>query len=233
MTGANNVTEEFLSNKMDFLTILDILESSCVSQAETSYETPHFDQASSGFEVCDVVNKLFFIFSLILIHFSSAMFLTSSDRQAIISLCEIHPESRKYDFGKCVAFKSYFVKFGWPRDLEFQRKTQEYVHSMMLDDPSAPRVPSVVDYFTVDPNKAYLVMEFVDGTTPTNDACKGVADALQWLRNVPAPTDAKIGSIGDGPARHDIFLDFRAPLPFTSNEALQNYMNEVTVSTLT
>lgn len=159
--------------------------------------------------------------------------LTFSDRQAIISLCEIHPKSRKYDFRKCVAFKSYFVKFGCPCDLEFQRKTQEYIHSMTLNGPSAPRVPRVVDYFTVDPNKAYLIMEFVDGTTPTNDACKGVADTLQWLRNIPAPTDSKIGSIGGGPARHDIFKDFRAPLLFTSNEALQNYMNEVSVSTLT
>ena len=161
------------------------------------------------------------------------MSLTFSDQQAIISLCEIHPESRKYDFGKCVAFKSYFVKFGLSRDLEFQHKTQEYIHSMTLNDLNAPRVPSVVDYFAVDPNKAYLVMEFIDGTTPTNDAHKEVADALQWLRNVPTPTDAKIGSIGGGPARHDIFLDFRAPLLFTSNEALQNYMNEVSASTLT
>lgn len=159
--------------------------------------------------------------------------LTFSDRQAIISLCQTHPESRKYNFGKCVVFNSYFVKFGLARELEFQCKTQEYIHSMTLNHPSAPRVPRVVDYFAFEPCKAYLVMEFVNGTTPTNDACKEVADALQWLRNVPTPAGAKIGSIGGGPARHDIFKDFQAPLLFTSNEALQNYVNEVSVSTPT
>ena len=63
---------------------------------------------------------------------------------------------------------------------------------------------------------------------PTNNAYKQVADALQWLRNVPAPAGAKIGSVGGGPARHRLFKDFEAPLLFTSNEALHNYMNEVT-----
>jgi hypothetical protein len=71
---------------------------------------------------------------------------------------------------------------------------------------SAPRIPKVVDYFTIEPYKAYLIMEFVDGTTPANNACKEVADTLQWLRSVPAPTGAKIGFVGGGPACHDRFL---------------------------
>jgi serine/threonine protein kinase len=85
---------------------------------------------------------------------------------------------------------------------------QEYIHNMTVDDPSASHIPKVVDYFTVEPYKAYLIMEFVDGTTPAKNTYKEVADTLQWLRSVPAPAGAKIGFVGGGPARHDIFKDF-------------------------
>jgi len=158
------------------------------------------------------------------------MSLTFSDRQEIISLCK-QTQFRGPGFQHSRVFKSYLIKFGCPEDVKFQCKTQEYIHSITLNDPSAPRVPKVVEYFTVEPYDAYLVMELIEGSPPADNAYKKLADALQWLYDVPAPTGAKIGSIGGGPARHDIFQDFQAPLLFTSNEALHNYVNEVSVST--
>jgi hypothetical protein len=41
---------------------------------------------------------------------------------------------------------------------------------MTLNNPSAPRVPKVIDNFVVDGRMAYLVMEFIDATIPADDA---------------------------------------------------------------
>ncbi|TDL16479.1 hypothetical protein BD410DRAFT_902010 [Rickenella mellea] len=82
---------------------------------------------------------------------------------------------------------------------------------MTLDEPRAPRVPEVVDYFA-EGWTAYLVMELIDATTPANSAYEKVADALQWLMR-------------GGPARHRLFKDFEAPLLFSGKKALEVYMN--------
>ncbi|KIL62684.1 hypothetical protein M378DRAFT_128508 [Amanita muscaria Koide BX008] len=97
---------------------------------------------------------------------------------------------------------------------------------MTVNDPSAPRVARVVDYFSPKQQMAYLVMEFIDTATSADNAPETVADALQWLRRVPAPHDVIIGSVGGGP-RHKLFRDSEAPLLFSSKWALQNYMNKV------
>ncbi|KAG8894593.1 hypothetical protein FRB99_001110 [Tulasnella sp. 403] len=153
--------------------------------------------------------------------------LTLSDRQKIVELCRIHREAtiRDPDFRQCIVFKQYFVKYNSPNPLKWEYETQRYIYSMAVDDPNAPRVPEIVDYFT-EQWMAYLVMEFIGATTPADDAHKMVADALQWLRDVPAPPGARMGSVGGGPARHRVFKNYGAPLLFTSNEALQNYMNK-------
>ncbi|KIL62728.1 hypothetical protein M378DRAFT_165392, partial [Amanita muscaria Koide BX008] len=97
---------------------------------------------------------------------------------------------------------------------------------MAVNDPSAPRVARVVDYFSPKQQIAYLVMEFIDAATSADNAPEKVADALQWLRRVPAPHDVIIGSVGGGPARHKLFRGSEAPLLFSSKWALQNYMNK-------
>jgi len=99
---------------------------------------------------------------------------------------------------------------------------------MTLGDPSAPRVPKVYDYFTPETWKAYLVMEYIDAeSTPAGSAPRQVAEALQWLRDLPAPRDAVIGSVGDGHARHIVFKDGTARLAFLSMDALERYVNKV------
>ncbi|KAK0195135.1 hypothetical protein F5146DRAFT_1024339, partial [Armillaria mellea] len=151
-----------------------------------------------------------------------------SDQQEIISLCQAHEEAWnwKSDFRRCIVFKSYFLKYDSHVSLRFQCETQKYLHSMAVDDPSAPHVPEVVDYFTPKQQMAYLVMEFIDAITPADNAHEEIANALRWLSNVPTPAGVTIGSMGGGPARHRLFKDFKAPLPFSNKEALQRYMNK-------
>jgi len=59
----------------------------------------------------------------------------------------------------------------------------------------------------------------------------GVAKALNWLRTVPAPPEARIGPVGHGLARHKVFQDWEAPLEFSSTHALEIYINEVLFNT--
>ncbi|KAI6015593.1 hypothetical protein EDC04DRAFT_2578344 [Pisolithus marmoratus] len=153
--------------------------------------------------------------------------ITSSDQQVIISLCREHEKTHRLepDFRRCVTFKSYFVKYGSHGSLQFEYATQKYVHHMAINDPSAPRVPEVVAYFAPDGRMAYLVMEFIDATTPADGAYEKVADALQWLSKIPVPPDVAIGSVGGGRARHRLFKNYEAPLLFSRKWALEAYMH--------
>ncbi|KAE9397353.1 hypothetical protein BT96DRAFT_921549 [Gymnopus androsaceus JB14] len=69
-------------------------------------------------------------------------------------------------------------------------------------------------------------MEYIQPTSiPVPDLPERAAQALQWLRGLRTPENAKIGSLGGGPARHELFQDYTAPLAFSSLEALERYMN--------
>ena len=81
-----------------------------------------------------------------------------------------------------------------------------------------PRIPKVYNYFTPENCMAYLVMEYIQASpTPTQDAPKKVADALQWLRRLPAPPGAT----------YTLFKVFESPFSFSGIEALERYLNEV------
>lgn len=153
--------------------------------------------------------------------------LPALDRQAIISFCERNEaEFENLQQRPFLTFEPYFIKCDDHFFLKFQCETQRYIYNKAIADPSAPRVPAVVDYFTdVEECKGYLVTELIDAATPADNAHEMVASALQWLRSVPAPHGATIGTVGGGPARHETFKDFEAPLLFTDNESLQIYMN--------
>jgi len=70
----------------------------------------------------------------------------------------------------------------------------------------------------------YLVMEFVKLTAAHIDQ---TAQALVWLSSVPPPPNHVIGPLGGGRIRHKFFKDYKAPLIFSSVEALQRYMRKV------
>jgi len=148
----------------------------------------------------------------------------------IISACEKHERDHEseYDYRRCVVIEGAFVKFDcyyslWP---EFQ--TQTYVFQCAKPNMSAPRVPEVLHFFHRDDQMAYMVMEYITLTpSPVPDLPQKVAQALQWLRDLPAPTErVRIGPLGSGPARHTLFKDYTAPLSFSSIEALERYLNQ-------
>ena len=154
----------------------------------------------------------------------------STLQQAIVKLCEEHDrnEHEKPGFRRCVTLKPYFIKYDSHASLLPQYKTQQYIYEKAVGDPSAPRIAKVYDFFSPEHKMAYLVMEYIDAEpTLARNAPEKVAKALQWLRNLPAPPDVAIGPVGGGLARHALFKDHTAPLPFSSKEALQRYMNRV------
>jgi hypothetical protein len=149
---------------------------------------------------------------------------------AIIGACEEHERQNRSlsDFSRFVIFEGFFVKFGNYKSLFPQYKTQEYISQLAASDPSAPHIPEVYHFFTNDSWRAYLVMERIELTpTPVSNFPERVAQALQWLHGLKAPTEFTIGPLGYGRARHTLFKDYTAPLSFSSIEALERYMNRV------
>jgi hypothetical protein len=155
--------------------------------------------------------------------------LSPSDQETIIRLCERHEEAHRLEayYHRCVELGSWFIKYNGHGTLESEYKTHEYLYNKAFGDSNAPRIPRIVAYFSPKQQWAYLVTERIDPMTPADVAPEAVAKALQWLRGVPAPQGLTLGPVGGGRARHELFKDFRAPLPFSSVKALQNYMNRV------
>jgi hypothetical protein len=156
--------------------------------------------------------------------------VTLALQEEITKLCEEHDrnEGSKPDFRRCVVLRRYFIKNDCHRSLYPQYKTQQYIYEKALGVANAPRVPEVYHYFSPEHKMAYLVMEYIDPkATQVRNAPEKVAVALQWLLGLPVPDDVSIGLVGGGWARHEIFRDHRASLPFSSMKALQRYMNRV------
>jgi len=148
---------------------------------------------------------------------------------AIISACEKHERDHKgeHDYRRCVVTEGAFVKFDSYYSLWPQFQTQDYVSQCAKLDMSAPRVPGVLHFFHRDYRMAYLAMEYITLTPPpVPDLPQKAALALQWLRDLPVPTErVRIGPLGSGHAGHMLFKNFRAPLSFSSVEALERYLN--------
>jgi hypothetical protein len=155
----------------------------------------------------------------------------STSEDAIIRACTEHEHNhrRDDDYRRCVVTQGYFVKFDSYNTLRPQVETQKYVSQRAKLDGSAPRVPEVLHFFHRDGRMGYVVMEYIKPTTtPVVDLPQRVALALQWLRDLPAPTGHDgIGPLGKGRARHMLFKDYRAPLYFSSIQAIQRYLDEV------
>lgn len=121
----------------------------------------------------------------------------------------------------------YFVKFNDYVSLRPIHDALQYM-SLADRDPNAPRVPKILSFFHRDHMMTYLVMEYVEHTCiPNSDLAQRVAEALKWLRSLPVPEGASIGPLGNGQACHILFKDYRAPMSFTSIEALERFMNKV------
>jgi len=77
----------------------------------------------------------------------------------------------------------------------------------------------------------YLVMEYIQAsaTLVAEDVPEKVADALQWLHGLPAPSDTTIGSVAGRDAPYMLFKGFRAPMGFSGIKAIERYTNRVRI----
>ena len=128
---------------------------------------------------------------------------------------------------RCIISEPYFIKWGEP-PLHDDAATQTYIYSQAVQDPEAPRVPKVYDCFDRD-TVTYLVMEYIQPSPPLDDAYfhQQTANALDWLLRLPAPSGAGVGPLGGGYARHPLFKEWKAPLRFSSSQALEIFLNKV------
>ncbi|KAG9017989.1 hypothetical protein FRB90_012714 [Tulasnella sp. 427] len=147
----------------------------------------------------------------------------------IVEACAKHElvHWRDKDYRACLSMGTdYFVKFGnsdaiWP---EFQTQSYIFDYARSNPHPDAPRIPQVVHHFG-DSRTKYLVMEFIPLTAAPLSPDR-TAQALLWLSRVPPPLNHVIGPLGGGHICHQSFKDYKAPLLFSSVEALQRYMHK-------
>jgi hypothetical protein len=157
--------------------------------------------------------------------------MSLSQREEIVRCCDHHEQAHRREIGfrRCVIFESYFIKYDSHASLSREAATLQYFYNMAANDSHAPRIPKVVDFFVPKEQMGYMVVERVETTAPTEDDYGAIAGALQWLSRVAAPPDLTIGSMGGGRARHPLFKNYEAPMNFSTKQALQFYMNLVSV----
>jgi serine/threonine protein kinase len=154
---------------------------------------------------------------------------------AIVSACAQHEREGENDrnYSRCLPFGKYFVKFGSYSSFYPEVVTLDYLADLAKSDASAPRVPQVYHFFHDNGRMAYVVMEYIEliQVSAENLAPKA-AQAVRWMRRVPAPHDVILGPKGNGPARHVVLKNCEAPLDFASLGALERYLNKVCLLTL-
>ncbi|CAA7268184.1 unnamed protein product [Cyclocybe aegerita] len=133
------------------------------------------------------------------------------------------------DYRACVFFgpgPDYFVKYNNKKALWPEIATQLYISNYAESQADAPRIAKVIHHFEGDQGTAYLVMEYIKLADSPPDLHERTAEALKWLLGVPAPPNHVIGPLGGGRIRHRFFKDYKAPLLFSSIEALERYIEK-------
>jgi len=102
---------------------------------------------------------------------------------------------------------------------------QKHFAGVTQRDPSAPRIPMVHHIFQHG-HLAYAVIELIETIqVPADVFVHKVAAAVLWLRRQPVLPGVVLGPLGSGLAAHIIFKNKYAPMPFTSAEALERFLN--------
>ena len=153
----------------------------------------------------------------------------------ITTLCAEHMQShwKDKDYRACVSLEpkgsKYFIKFDDPTTLWPEFSTQSYIHDYAKrhHDKHGPRIPQALHYFEAQ-GEAFLVMEYIQlRDEPTPDLAERTAKALNWLLEVPPPSEDVMGPVGGGRIRHRFFKNNIAPTEFSGTDALERYMNKV------
>ncbi|KAK0194720.1 hypothetical protein F5146DRAFT_448792 [Armillaria mellea] len=156
----------------------------------------------------------------------------SAFETAIVDRCTEHENAhwKEEGYRACVHIDTdYFVKFGTPRTLSPEIATHSYISKYAqshADTPGMPRIAKVIHHFEYQ-GRMYMVMEAITLMDPPPDFPQRTAEALRWLSGVPAPADHVFGPLGGGLIRHSFFKDYKAPLVFSSIEALERYIEKV------
>lgn len=152
---------------------------------------------------------------------------------AIVSACAQHERENKKDYHnyrRCLPFGKYFVKFDTYSTFYPEVVTLKYLADLAKSDASAPRVPEVYHFFHNNGWLAYVVMEYIDLVQVSAETLAlKAAQAVRWMRSVPAPHGVVLGPKGNGRARHVVFKNREAPLDFVSLDALERYFNKVSL----
>ncbi|KZP06658.1 hypothetical protein FIBSPDRAFT_1053428 [Athelia psychrophila] len=153
----------------------------------------------------------------------------SAFEAAIADACTKHKEAhwQEYDYRACVSIGTeYFVKFDHPRALWPEIATHKYISEYAQAHADTPRMPRIskVKYHFGDKRMMYMVMEYITLTNPPPDLPERTAEAVRWLSGVPAPPGHVFGPLGGGLIRHRFFKNHKAPLAFSSIEALERYI---------
>jgi len=148
----------------------------------------------------------------------------------VVEVCTKHKSEHQTERDYRAAIRvgtDYFVKFGNPTDLWPEIETQKYISNCAMSDPAhgVPRIPRVVHSFEYS-GTTYLVMEFIRLLPAPEDFIPKITAALVWLASVPAPLNHVLGPLAGGRIRHGFFKDARAPLRFSSVEALERYLGK-------
>jgi len=154
---------------------------------------------------------------------------------AIVSACAQHERDGENDrnYSRCLPLGEYFVKFGPYSSFYPEVVTLNYLADLAKNDASAPRVPQVYHFFHDNGRMAYVVMEYIDLIQVSAETLASkAAQAVRWMRSVPAPHDVVLGPKGNGRARHVVFKKCEAPLDFVSLVALERYFNKVCLLTV-
>jgi hypothetical protein len=148
---------------------------------------------------------------------------------AIIAACAKYEKDnhRVYGYRRFIHFANYFIKFGDTRRFSSEVQTHDHFAKVTKKDLTAPRVSSILHSFKHGP-LTFAIIEPLQIVPVAEDVfVQKVADAVLWMRSQPCPAGVTLGPLGSGPARHEIFKDNYAPLPFTSVIALEKFLNVV------
>ncbi|KDQ59787.1 hypothetical protein JAAARDRAFT_46414 [Jaapia argillacea MUCL 33604] len=150
---------------------------------------------------------------------------------SIVDTCTKHEQAHWKEDGyrACVSMDTgHFVKFGTPWALWPEIATHSYISEYAQSHADAlgtPRIAKVIHYFEYQ-RTMYMVMEAITLMEPPPDLPERTAEAVRWLSGVPAPADHVFGPLGGGIIRHSFFKDYKAPLVFSSIEALERYIEK-------
>ena len=154
------------------------------------------------------------------------------EQAIIVEACRVHEESnwRQQNYRAAIPIGTdCFVKFGDPQTLLPEVTTQQYIWDHARAHPTKPGRPRIpeVRYHFIHQQTMYMVVEFIKLVNSPPDINQRRAVALSWLSEVPLPPNHVIGPLAGGRICHQFFKDYKAPLDFSSVEALERYIEKV------